>query len=154
MSNVEWLIPKKTRETWIPDADLLSTEMADMVEIPLMGSITAGQPIDRVADEERISVPQNMVKRDSYALRVKGHSMIDDNIQDGDVVIIEKTVSAVNGQSVVALINDEQVTLKKFYIEKEGIRLQPANPEMKPIYLGHDEVQVLGVVTGVLRQYA
>ena len=79
--------------------------------------------------------------------------MIDDNIQDGDIVIIEKKMSAENGQSVVALINNEQVTLKKFYIEADGIRLQPANPDMEAILLKNEEVEVLGVVTGVIRQF-
>ncbi len=79
--------------------------------------------------------------------------MIDDNIQDGDIVIIEKRLSAENGQSVVALINNEQVTLKKFYIEADGIRLQPANPDMNPILLKNEEVEVLGVVTGVIRRF-
>jgi repressor LexA len=91
------------------------------------------------------------VRKNSYALRVRGHSMIEDNIQDGDIVIIEKRESAANGQSVVAMINGEQVTLKKFYVERDGIRLQPANPDMQPIYLRNDEVQILGIVTGVIR---
>ena len=94
-----------------------------------------------------------MVRKDTYALKVSGHSMIDDNIQDGDIVIIEKRHSAENGQSVVALINNEQVTLKKFYIEADGIRLQPANPEMEAILLKSEEVEVLGVVTGVIRRF-
>ena len=79
--------------------------------------------------------------------------MIDDNIQDGDIIIVEKRETAENGQSVVALINNEQVTLKKFYIEHDGIRLQPANPSMEAIRLDNDEVQVLGVVTGVIRAF-
>lgn len=92
-----------------------------------------------------------MVRKNTYALRVRGHSMIDDNIQDGDIVIIEKRESAANGQSVVAMINGTQVTLKKFYVERDGIRLQPANPEMQPIFLRNEEVQILGIVTGVIR---
>jgi repressor LexA len=79
--------------------------------------------------------------------------MIDDNILDGDIIIVEKRETAENGQSVVALINNEQVTLKKFYIEHDGIRLQPANPDMEPIRLKNEEVQVLGVVTGVIRAF-
>ncbi len=94
-----------------------------------------------------------MVRKDTYALKVSGHSMIDDNIQDGDIVVIERKLSAENGQSVVALINGEQVTLKKFFIEADGIRLQPANSTMKPILLKNEEVQVLGVVTGVIRKF-
>ncbi|MBF0264533.1 MAG: repressor LexA [Gammaproteobacteria bacterium] len=136
--------------------ELIETEFSDeqLVEIPLLGNITAGQPIERIEDNsEMVSVPGNMVKHNTYALKVKGHSMVDDNIQDGDVVIIEKTSSASEGQSVVCLINQEEVTLKKFYIEKKGIRLQPANPDMKPIYLQNHEVEILGVVSGVIRRY-
>jgi repressor LexA len=92
-----------------------------------------------------------MVRKDCYALRVRGHSMIDDNIQDGDVIVVEKRASAENGQSVVAMINGETVTLKKFYIEKDGVRLQPANPDLDPIYLRNEEIRILGIVRGVIR---
>ncbi|MDH5710895.1 MAG: transcriptional repressor LexA [Gammaproteobacteria bacterium] len=151
MSNVSLLLPKNKRPTWISGLDEIASESIDMVEIPLLGMITAGQPIDRVEHDERVKVPANMVRKNTYALKVTGHSMIDDNIQDGDVIIVEKREWAENGQSVVALINGEQVTLKKFYIEPDGIRLQPANPDMAPIMLKNEEVQVLGVVTGVIR---
>ena len=157
MNNISLLIPKNRRPVWTPALNTveneLDNELSTLVEIPLLGSITAGKPIERVEEDERIKVPANMVRKDTYALKVSGTSMIDDNIQDGDIIIIEKKQSAENGQSVVALINDEQVTLKKFYIEADGIRLQPANPEMEPILLKHEEVQVLGVVTGVIRQF-
>lgn len=157
MHNISLLLPKNRRPVWTPDLesidDSLQHELSDYVEIPLLGKITAGQPIQRVVDDEKIKVPANMVRKDTYALKVSGHSMIDDNIQDGDIIIIEKRQSAENGQSVVALINNEQVTLKKFYIEADGIRLQPANPDMAPILLSNAEVQVLGVVTGVIRKF-
>jgi repressor LexA len=78
--------------------------------------------------------------------------MIDDHIQDGDIIIVEQRETAENGESVVAMINGEQVTLKRFYVEKDGIRLQPANPTMEPIYLRHEELQILGIVAGVIRQ--
>lgn len=157
MNNISLLLPKNRRPVWTPALNTveneLDNELSTLVEIPLLGSITAGKPIERVEEDERIKVPANMVRKDTYALKVSGTSMIDDNIQDGDIIIIEKKQSAENGQSVVALINDEQVTLKKFYIEADGIRLQPANSEMEPILLKHEEVQVLGVVTGVIRQF-
>jgi repressor LexA len=157
MNNISLLIPKNQRPVWTPGLEALEQsledELSSYVEIPLLGKITAGKPIERVEHEESIKVPSNMVRKDTYALKVSGHSMIDDNIQDGDIVIIEKKLSAENGQSVVALINNEQVTLKKFYIEADGIRLQPANPEMDPILLKNEEVQVLGVVTGVIRKF-
>ena len=156
MNNVSLLLPKNTRPLW-STAELESSddlaENLDLVDIPLLGRITAGKPIERVMDEESVKVPANMVRKDTYALKVCGHSMIDDNVQDGDIVIIEKRLSAENGQSVVALINNEQVTLKKFYIEADGIRLQPANPDMEPILLKNEEVEVLGVVTGVIRRF-
>lgn len=153
MSNIRLLIPKNKRPVWIEGLDEIEGESSRMIEIPLLGNITAGQPIDLVEQNERVKVPANMVRKNTYALKVTGHSMIDDNIQDGDVIIVEKREWAENGQSVVALINGEQVTLKKFYIEADGIRLQPANPEMEPIRLKNEEVQVLGVVTGVIRDF-
>ena len=151
MNNVSLLIPKNKRPTWIAGLDEVESESMDMLEIPLLGLITAGKPIERIEQDERVKVPANMVRKNTYALQVTGHSMIDDNIQDGDIIVVEKRESAENGQSVVALINGEQVTLKKFYIEADGIRLQPANPDMEAILLRNEEVQVLGVVTGVIR---
>ena len=151
MNNVSLLIPKNQRPTWIDGLDEIDSESVEMIEIPLLGMITAGQPIERVEQNDSVKVPANMVRKNTYALKVTGHSMIDDNIQDGDVIVVEKRESAENGQSVVALINGEQVTLKKFYIEADGIRLQPANPDMEAILLKNEEVQVLGVVTGVIR---
>jgi len=151
MSNISYLIPKKDRPVHITGAEEVELSPAAMTEIPLLGWITAGQPVELNEDNQRVSVPANMVRRNTYALKVRGHSMIDDNIQDGDIVIIEKRETAENGQSVVAMINGEQVTLKKFYVERDGIRLQPANPEMEPIYLRNEEVQILGIVTGVIR---
>ena len=153
MNNVSLLIPKRQYPTWINDLESVEIDAVSLVEIPLLGTITAGNPIERVEDHERIKIPANMVRKNTYALKVQGHSMIDDNIQDGDIIIVEKRESAENGQSVVALINNEQVTLKKFYIEHDGIRLQPANPDMEAILLKNEDVQVLGVVTGVIRAY-
>ncbi len=157
MNNISLLLPKNRRPVWTPGLEALDqtldNELATYIEIPLLGKITAGNPIERVEHDENIRVPANMVRKDTYALKVSGHSMIDDNIQDGDIIIVEKKLSAENGQSVVALINNEQVTLKKFYIEADGIRLQPANPDMEPILLKNEEVQVLGVVTGIIRQF-
>jgi len=153
MNNVSLLIPKHQRPVWTPELDETDVEAAELVEIPLLGIITAGNPIERIENHELVKVPANMVRQNTYALQVKGSSMIDDNILDGDIVIIEKRISAENGQSVVALINNEQVTLKKFYIEADGVRLQPANPDMEPIILKNEDVQVLGVVSGVIRNF-
>jgi len=152
MSNVNYLIPKKNRPVYTPTLDELELIPTQMTEIPLLGWVAAGQPVDLNEENEHVTVPASMVKKNSYALRVRGHSMIDDNIEDGDVIVIEKRESASNGESVIAMINGETVTLKKFYVEKDGIRLQPANPEMDPIYLRNEDVQILGIVTGVIRQ--
>lgn len=155
MSNVNYLINntiyKNNREVWTPDLENLDISPEELFELPLLGYVTAGEPVLLSEENETVSVPVSMVRTNSYALRVRGHSMIDDNIQDGDVIIIEKRETACNGESVVAMINGETVTLKKFYVERDGIRLQPANPEMEPIYLRNQEVQILGIVTGVIR---
>lgn len=151
MSNINYLIPKGERPVWTPELEALDVVADGMLSIPLLGEVTAGLPMDLCEQDERISVPANMVRRNTYALRVRGHSMIDDNIQDGDVIVIEKRETAENGQTVVAMINGESVTLKKFYVEHDGIRLQPANPDMEPIYLKNQDVQILGIVSGVIR---
>lgn len=151
MSDIHMLIPKKDRPVWPSTADVLAVESADMVEIPLLGWVAAGQPMELFEDHESVSVPAAMVRRDCYALRVRGNSMIDDNIEDGDVIVVEKRSTAENGQSVVAMINGETVTLKKFYIEKDGVRLQPANPDLDPIYLKNEDIRIIGIVRGVIR---
>lgn len=152
MSNVNYLISNKNnREVWTPELEHLDIAPEDLSELPLLGYVTAGEPVLLSEEHESVTVPTSMVRTNSYALRVRGHSMIDDNIQDGDVIVIEKRETACNGESVVAMINGETVTLKKFYVERDGIRLQPANPTMDPIYLHNEEVQILGIVTGVIR---
>ncbi len=151
MSNVSSIPPKHQLPTWAPELTELDSQTAELIEIPLLGFIAAGKPIERIETDDVVSVPANMVRKNTYALKVRGHSMVDDNIQDGDIIIVEKTMSAENGQSVVALINNEYVTLKKFYIEEKGIRLQPANPDIEPIILKNEEIQILGIVSGVIR---
>ena len=158
MSNVNYLINnrlnnnlKNNREVWSPELENLDISPEELCELPLLGYVTAGEPVMLSEENETVGVPSSMVRTNSYALRVRGHSMIDDNIQDGDIIVIEKRETACNGESVVAMINGETVTLKKFYVERDGIRLQPANPTMEPIYLRNEEVQILGIVTGVIR---
>ena len=124
------------------------------VELPMLGFVAAGSPIEAVAGNETFAVPDGFVgKRDSYVLRVKGDSMIDEQIRDGDFVIVEDRKSADNGEMVIALVRGLDVTLKKFYSENGRVRLQPANPAMQPIMLDADQVQVQGVVVGVMRKY-
>ena len=123
-------------------------------ELPLLGYVAAGAPIEAVAGNETIAVPDSLVgKRDSYVLRVKGDSMIDEQIRDGDFVIVEDRKSAENGEMVIALVGGLDVTLKKFYRESGRVRLQPANPAMQPIFVDPDQIQVQGVVVGVMRKY-
>ena len=104
---------------------------------------------------ETISVPEALIgtRRDTYVLRVRGESMIDEQIRDGDWVIVEDRKSADNGEMVIALVGGQDATLKKFYREDGRIRLQPANPTMAPIYVDLDAVQIQGVVVGVMRKY-
>jgi repressor LexA len=124
------------------------------VELPLLGFVAAGAPIEAVSGNETIAVPEAIAgKRDSYVLRVKGDSMIDEQIRDGDYVIVEDRKSADNGEMVIALLSGADVTLKKFYRENGRVRLQPANPSMQPIFADPEQVQVQGVVVGVMRKY-
>jgi repressor LexA len=124
------------------------------VELPLLGFVAAGTPIEAVAGAETIAVPEDLVgKRDTYVLRVKGDSMIEEQIRDGDYVIVEDRKTADNGEMVIALIGGLDVTLKKFYRDAGRIRLQPANPTMQAMMFDASQVQVQGVVVGVMRKY-
>ncbi len=116
--------------------------------------MAAGVPIEAIETEETISVPEDFVRRDStFCLRVKGDSMVEDGIRDGDYIIVESRESAANGETVVALIGNE-ATVKKFYREPEGkIRLQPANASMEPIMVSEDDLTIRGVVVGLMRHY-
>lgn len=152
MSDVAYLIPKRNQKIPFSSADPVELMDMDFVSVPLLGWTSAGLPIQIEMDYDTVAVPSSMVKKETFALRVKGNSMIDEHIEDGDIVIIERRSSAENGESVVVRINNEEVTMKKFYIEKTGIRLQPANADMDPIFITHDKIEILGIVTGILRQ--
>ncbi|MBA3949464.1 MAG: transcriptional repressor LexA [Acidobacteria bacterium] len=124
------------------------------VEVPLLGYVAAGFPIEAITGVETINVPEDLVgKGDTYVLRVKGDSMIDEQIRDGDFVIVEDRKTAENGEMVIALVGGTEATLKKFYREHGRIRLQPANPAMQPMLFDPDQIQVQGVVIGVMRRY-
>jgi repressor LexA len=124
------------------------------VELPLLGYVAAGAPIEAVPGSETIAVPEDLVgRRDTYVLRVRGDSMIDEQIRDGDFVIVEDRKTVDNGEMVIALLGGSEVTLKKFYRENGRVRLQPANPAMQPMVVDADQVQVQGVVIGVMRKY-
>jgi repressor LexA len=124
-----------------------------VIELPLVGLITAGEPIEAIEENETIAVPADFITDsiNSYVLRVSGESMIEDGILSGDYVIVERNPSPKDGDIVVALLNNAYATLKKFYREKTRIRLQPANSSMKPIYVSDPLVQ--GIVRGVIRKF-
>ncbi|MCH7618218.1 MAG: transcriptional repressor LexA [Candidatus Marinimicrobia bacterium] len=125
------------------------------VNLPLLGLVAAGEPIVAIEDPtEEISVPGDMIGFGShYVLKVRGNSMIDEQIRDGDYVIVEERSNAESGETVVALVGGEEATIKKFYPENGKIRLQPANEKMLPLILPADSVQIRGVVIGILRKY-
>jgi len=133
-------------------ASLKSNIFTKGVELPLIGTIAAGQPIEAIEDRTSISVPIELLPNlNCYVLQVKGESMIEDGILDGDFVIVERSFYPENGDAVVALLDNENATLKRYYREKNRIRLQPANKDMKPIYTRNPVIQ--GIVRGVLRRY-
>ena len=135
--------------------ELVPTGAAGRVlEIPLQGYVAAGDPIEAVVSPETVAVPENLTgTRATYALRVRGQSMIDEQIRDGDVVIVEDRKTAENGEMVIALIDASEATLKTLHRENGRIRLQPANPAMQPIVVDADRVEVQGVVIGLMRRY-
>ncbi len=125
-----------------------------LMELPLLGAIAAGTPIEALENAETIQVPPDFTGRGShYVLRVKGESMIDEHIADGDFVIVREADHADNGDVVVALVDGESATLKRYYREGGRIRLQPANPAMDPIYVDEERLRIRGVVVGVMRKY-
>lgn len=126
------------------------------VQLPLLGAVAAGMPIEAITGHETIAVPPDMVsrRRESYVLRVEGNSMIEEQIRDGDYIVVQAQETAEDGQMVVALVGGESATVKKLYREPGGrIRLQPANPAMDPIVVDARDVRVQGVVVGVIRKY-
>ena len=122
--------------------------------VELLGEVAAGRPIEAIENRETISVPEEFVRRENtFCLRVRGDSMVEDGIRDGDYIIVEGRDTAENGETVVALIGNE-ATVKKFYGEANGmIRLQPANSTMQPIMERAENVTVRGVVVGLMRRY-
>ncbi len=133
-----------------------ATMSAAAVELPLYGSVAAGEPIEAIADTETVAVPEDMLRRtgNHYVLRVRGDSMIEEQIRDGDYVVVNSRNTAENGDMVVALVGGESATVKRFYRERDGrIRLQPANERMKPMYFPSHTVMVQGIVVGVIRRY-
>jgi repressor LexA len=145
------------RKTWNANRSLELTPSAlgvRSIRLPLAGRVAAGEPIEAVEQRETIAVPENMVGRgETFVLQVRGDSMIDEQIRDGDFVILEKRARVHNGEVVVALVDGQEATLKKFFREGSRIRLEPANPAVEPINVTAERVRVQGVVVGLLRRY-
>ena len=128
-------------------------QLCKSIELPLVGLITAGEPIEAIEEHETMAVPAELVNdENAYVLRVKGRSMIEEGILDGDYVVVERNHFPKNGDVVVALLNNAYATLKKFYRETNRIRLQPANAEMEPIFCR--DVAIRGVVRAIIRKFA
>ncbi len=130
------------------------SETDSAVQLPVLGLIAAGEPIEAIADNETVTVPAQFVPRGrrTFVLKVKGNSMVEDHILDGDSVIVQESPTADNGQTVVALLDGENATLKKFYREKKHVRLQPANESMPPIIVKERDLTIQGIVVGLLRK--
>ena len=126
-------------------------EDGSFFNIPLLGMIAAGKPIEAIRSDESIDIPRDMMGHNVFALKVKGESMIEDGILNGDYVIVEHARTAKNGDIVVALVDNDSVTLKRFYKEKDRIRLQPANSSMSPLF--YTKVTIQGKVKGVIRKF-
>ena len=126
------------------------------IELPLLGAVAAGLPIEAIEQRETLAVPSDMVRagRENFVLRVEGESMIDEQIRNGDYIVVSSQETASDGQMVVALVGGDSATVKKMYREPGGrIRLQPANPSVLPIVEDARNVQIQGVVVGVIRKY-
>lgn len=144
----------KARSLEIIAEDLLPDEERP-TKLPLLGNIAAGVPIEAVENREELDLEQIFHSKNGvFVLKVRGESMIDDHLCDGDFVVIERRENARNGEQVVALIDGQEATLKRFYKERDGkVRLQPANNSMEPRVVEADRCKVQGVVIGVLRSY-
>lgn len=126
------------------------------MELPLLGAIAAGEPIEAIENKEMISVPAELVRsrgHRTFVLKVKGNSMVDDHILDGDFVIVVEGRTADNGQTVVALLDGDKATLKRYYRDSDSIRLQPANDALEPIVVKGRDIRIQGIVVGLMRRY-
>jgi len=156
--HVQHLVDKRfLRKAWNRSRSVepLEPPSSGMVSLPLLGVVAAGTPIEAIEIEESFDVPAELVPRRgrSYVLRVRGDSMIEEQIRDGDYVIVENRPDAQDGETVVALIRGEEATLKKLYRQGPTIRLQPANAQMEPLVVPARELEIRGVVRGLVRRY-
>ena len=155
--HVQNLVEKRLlRKAWNRSRSLELVEPAQsgVVEVPLLGSVAAGVPIEAVVTSDSIQVPEQMVgSNPCYALRVRGDSMTGDHILDGDVVLLEPRTEPRDGETVVALVDRYDVTLKRFQRDEDRVRLVPANPDHRPMEFPAAEVEIQGVVIGLVRRY-
>jgi repressor LexA len=143
------------RKSWNRSRSIEVVDVPATVQVPFLGSVAAGVPIEAITtSDDTIGVPESMVgTKKCYALRVQGESMIDDHILDGDVVLLEHRIQPREGETVVALVRSQEVTLKRFYTSGSRVRLVPANEKLQPMEFPADEVEFQGVVIGLIRQY-
>ena len=146
------------RRAWNQNRSIEIVDTGDgsgAVRLPLSGTIAAGHPLEAVPTAETIGVPADMVRdtANSFVLRVQGDSMINEQIRDGDFVVIERRDDARDGETVVALIEGSDATLKRIFRDGPLVRLEPANPQMQPIIVPSEQVRVQGVVVGGIRKY-
>jgi repressor LexA len=145
------LIQHRRRTRLDPAPEAVDPRAEPMTELPLLGRVSAGYPLEAVEDPEPVQVPQRLARQAAFALRVQGDSMRDEQIEDGDLVLLEQRATASDGETVVALIDDGLATLKRLYRLPDGLRLQPANPDYPPMDRPLGSVEVIGVVIAVLR---
>jgi repressor LexA len=137
--------------------EILTSDAAPQaVELELLGAVAAGVPIEELSVGETVAVPQDFVRRGGrhYVLKVRGDSMIEDHISDGDLVVVHERSAADNGDMVIAMLDGDSATVKRFYRERDGrIRLQPSNEALQPIYVEENQMRVRGIVVGVMRRF-
>ncbi len=158
VSTVDFYITKLIDNGYLDKTDNKARSISlvkeeSFINIPFLGTISAGQPIEAIREKETIAIPKSRIPKggDIYALRVSGTSMIDENINNGDVVVIKNQSTAENGQKIVALIDNSEATLKKYYKEKGYVRLQPANSELEPIYVKPEQLTIQGIVVDIIK---
>ena len=145
---------QKNRKQAFRLEDPLATAAAATAPIPLLGWVAAGLPIEALENRDTVEVPESFLGTgEHFALRVRGESMVEDGIHDGDLIIVRQQDRAENGQTVVALV-DGEATVKRFYLRVARVELHPANPQMKPLVVDAGRVTIRGVVVGLIRKYA
>lgn len=146
---------RRERRNASRDIEVVAGGEGGLATIPLLGTVAAGRPIEALSEHEQLRVPEEWLgKGRTFALRVRGDSMIDEQIRNGDTVVVEARETARNGETVIALVDGESVTVKQYFREGAQIRLQPANPAVPVMRFPEERVTVQGVVIGVLRRYS